>query len=307
MSRATIRLLAVLASGTLPACATTGATLGSGVGDADLEHPPYYAGRGVRSPSDVQPAVGHLPIVYQRGAAQVPVFDPDLTEDMQGLLREMNAYLDSLGSTRLLVSGGRVSAVTHAATRQPPDVRFGCITESGDPEDECFVDEGSVLGRTEHRMRLSVGRPAPEWTEWMDEVLANQGAEHVLVITLEVGQYLVRQQGVRGLKRLGLGTSHVVELPWLTSLETPVTVLQLTGALVERGGRAVRIGAEGLLAHRTAMKISAFGAQELISDEDVRRLRSDRRQDLQGAPLTWQVGLRTLVTTLLAAPEPPSS
>ncbi|HZA51832.1 MAG TPA: hypothetical protein VE549_13900 [Myxococcaceae bacterium] len=36
-----------------------------------------------------------------------------------------------------------------------------------------------------------------------------------------------------------------MSLPWLTSLETPVSVLQLTGALIDRSGQAVRIGAEG--------------------------------------------------------------
>lgn len=303
MSGAGVRLLVLMATGALAGCATSGATLGSGVGDAYLEHPPYYAGRPPSPAAGVPSVVGHLPIVYQRGAAQAPVFDPGLTEDMQGLLREMNAYLDSLGVTRLLVQGGQVSAVTHAATRQPPDVHFGCITESGDPQDECLLDDREVLGRTDHRLRLAVGRPSREWTEWMDGVLADQGADQALVITLEVGQYLVRQQGLRGLKRLELGTAHVQELPWLTSLETPVTVLQLTGALVERGGRAVRIGAEGLLARRTSMKVSALGGQELISDEDVRQLRWDRREKLPGAPLTWQVGLRTLVTTLLAGEE----
>jgi hypothetical protein len=48
------------------ACATTGATLGSGVGDAYLEHPPYYAGvpmEGVRGDSS---PIAHLAVAYQR-------------------------------------------------------------------------------------------------------------------------------------------------------------------------------------------------------------------------------------------------
>lgn len=37
-----------------------------------------------------------------------------------------------------------------------------------------------------------------------------------------------------------LGRAHAVALPWLTSLETPVAILQLTGARMGLDGRAVR-------------------------------------------------------------------
>jgi hypothetical protein len=67
---------------------------------------------------------------------------------------------------------------------------------------------------------------------------------------------------------------------------------------VGRDGKAIRIGAEGMLARRTSLPISALGAQALITDEEVERLRTVRRQDLPGNPLVWQVSLRTLVTQL---------
>jgi hypothetical protein len=240
------------------ACATTGATLGSGV-----------------------------------------VVDPSVTGAIAALLDDMNAFLDSLGVTERLVEGGRVSAVTHAATRYPPDVQFGCVTPSGAPDDDCAVDGDTVLGRNGLRMRPAVGRPSREWTAWMGEVMADAGVERTVVITLEVGQYLIRQRGLRGRKEVELGTSHVAELRWLTSLETPVSVLQLTGARVGPDGEAIRIGAEGLLARRTAFSLSVVGAQELITEEDGELLRSARREDLAGAPLVWRVGLRTLLAQLL--------
>lgn len=290
------RLAATVAAGTLAACA--GATLGSGVGDAFLDHPPYYAGAASRSPAG-SGETGHVPITYQRGGAQAPIFDPSVGEDMAALLADMNAYLDSLGMSRRVVEGGKVSAVTHAATTHPPDVQFGCVTHSGMADDDCALDGDTVLGREQQRMRLAVGRPSGAWTLWMDQVMADQGVDRVLVVTLEVGWYLVRQRGFLGHKELELGTSHVAELPWLTSLETPVAVVQLTGALVGPDGKAVRIGAEGLLLRRTGLGMSALGAQALVSDEDVRHLRSARREDLPGEPLVWRVGLRTLVTRLL--------
>lgn len=58
----------VLGAGLIAACATTGSTLGSGVGDRTIERRPFYAGR---VPSTASPrALGFLPVTYQRGASQ---------------------------------------------------------------------------------------------------------------------------------------------------------------------------------------------------------------------------------------------
>lgn len=209
----------------------------------------------------------------------------------------MSAYLDSLltggmQSVRLSSPGAAGSSLV------PPDVRFGCLTESGAPDDDCVADGNSTLGRERQQMRLAVGRPSPEWTARMRESMSAAGVERTLVITLEVGQMLPRQSGVLGQKSVELGTANTASLPWLTSLETPVTVLQLTGALVDREGKAIRIGAEGFVAKRTRFALSAVGAQELLRDEDVAHARTARRGDLPGEPLDWQVALWHLVAQL---------
>jgi hypothetical protein len=103
---------------------------------------------------------------------------------------------------------------------------------------------------------------------------------------------------LHGTKEVELGTDHTVQLPWLTSLEAPVSVLQLTGALVGPDGKAKRIGAEGLLARRTSLGLSSIGAQELITDAEVEALLTARREDLPGAPLVWETALRSLVAGL---------
>ena len=285
---------ALLALPALTAYSTTGATLGSGVGDALLEHPPYYAGRRV-APDSAR--VAHWPVAYQRGGMQAPTFDPagGSGTPTAALLAEMNAYLDSLGASVRI-------AAPPAGT--PPDVRFHCETDPAGPDDECKArDDGRALGRGGEFMQLSVGRPSKEWVAAADASLASAGAARGLVLTLEVADYLPRQTGLRGDKSVELGSGYTVELPWLTSLETPVSVLQLTGALVGRDGRAVRIGAEGVLAKRTGIVASAFGLQALLSDEDVQQLRTARRDDLKGRPLVWQAALRSLVAELTGRAE----
>jgi hypothetical protein len=92
-------------------------------------------------------------------------------------------------------------------------------------------------------------------------------------------------------------------VPFLTSLDTPAQVLQLTGALIDRDGSAIRIGAEGLFARRTGVLVTSLGAQELLTDEDIERVRTGRRDELPGRPLVWQAALRNLVAELTGRPE----
>ena len=271
------------------ACA--GTTIGSGVGDSYLERPPFYAG----APVATTDRIGHLGIAYQRGATQEAMFEPanESGSPIAALLRDMNAYLDSLGAS---VRATPSSVMPGRA----PDVMFSCETT---PDGDCATADEGVLADRAEKMRLAVARPAAEWTAALTSALDAAGASRALVLTLEVGDYRMTQKSWRGDKAVFLGTNYSVNVPWLTSLETPVNVLQLTGALIDREGKAVRIGAEGLLARRTRLLVSSIGGQELISDEDVQRLRTARREELPGQPLVWHVALRNLVAQLTGRPE----
>lgn len=287
-------------------CASTGATFRSGVGDAHLERAPWYAGTSPATIRSNTSRIAYLPIEFQSGATQPAAFDPSVTtgSPTQSLLAEMNAYLDSLAQARGVAIRLEARAPAgDASARVAPDVQFGCVTETGMQDDDCAIRADSVVGRESARMRLAVGRPPPAWTSWLADGLAKQEAGRALVLRLEVGSYLVRQRGLRGRKEVDLGTGHTVSLPWLTSLETPVQVLQLTGALVDATGQAVRIGAEGIVAKRTRLLVSAAGGIEVLGDAAVEEVRSARREELPGAPLAWQVALRELVAQLTGRSE----
>lgn len=282
-----IALLAVTAG-----CASAGATYQSGVAPASLDRPPFYAGAPVAAG---ERRIAHLPIRYQRGAEQAALFEPagGPGSPAAALVAEMNAYLDSLaGAARALPKS--------AETGTAPDVHFGCnLDAAGDCTEEGEV-EGSGANR---RLQLSVGRPSEDWIAWAATALDSASADHMLLVTLELGQYWPRQKGLSLAKEVQLGTGYSASVPWLTSLEKPVAVVQLTGALIGRDGKAVRIGAEGLMAKRTNIALSAIGGQMLVSDEDVERLRTLRREDLPGQPLVWRVALRNLVAQLTGLRE----
>jgi hypothetical protein len=282
--RAPLAALLILGAG----CAT-GSTFRSGVGDAHLQSPPYYAG--ARVSRDATPRVVHLPIGYQHGAAQLPIFDPAASPGTPtaALLADMNAYLDSLGVTT------RIDTAAGASRGTPPDVHFGCPADASD--DDCAHQR--ELDSDQRPMRLAVGRPSASWVEWAAAAADRAQASAVLVLTLETGQYWTRQKGrFGGRKAVELGTGNSQPVPWLTSLDTPAHVLQVTGALVGRDGRAIRIGAEGLFARRTPFLISNLGAQTLLTDEDVERARTLRRDELPGRPLVWQAAIRNLIAEL---------
>lgn len=280
-------LAALFAALIVTACASAGATFGSGVGDRQLEHPPWYAGR-LTATEDMR--IARLPIAYQRGASQASIFDPanEPESPVATLLREMNLFVDSVFGTPAIAAPGGSGMVA-------PNVYFGC---ERDGTDDCVERGDSVLGRQGTTMRLAVERPSGSWIARNAALLDSMNASHTLIITLEVGQYWPRQGGLRGSKSVELGAGHTVPLPWLTSLETPVSVLQLTGALVNRDGKAVRIGAEGLVAQQTPLVASGLGAQRLISDEDVERALSLRHSDRPGQPLVWRAAICQLLSEL---------
>lgn len=281
----------------LTACATTGATYRSGVGDRLLAHPPWYAGAATTMLAAVDARLGVHAIAFQRRDGSGALFDPSSApgSPLAALLVEMNAYLDSL----TLGNGAPLVRLVGERAGVAPDVRFGCLTEGNLPGEDCVARGDSALGRgDQQRMQLSVGRPSAEWIASASRAMDSGAVGHALVITLKVGDYLIRQTGLTGKKSVELGTDHTVALPWLTSLEMPVQVLQLTGALMDRTGRAVRIGAEGVVARRTRLLVSAMGAQEVLSDDDVAAVRAARRSDLPGEPLAWRVALRQLVAGL---------
>jgi len=271
------------------ACASAGATYQSGVAPKSFDHPPFYAGAPVTADAS---RIAHFPVRYQRGAEQPASFEPSAASGspMASLIAEMNAYLDSLSAARISPKSAEAGSA--------PDVRFGCAT---DVVGDC-VDEGEV-SHGNRRLDLSVGRPSAEWITWLGGALDGVPADHALMITLELSNYWPRQKGMSLSKEVELGTGYSVAVPWLTSLEKPVAVVQLTGALVGRDGKAVRIGAEGLLARRSNILTSALGAQRLVSDEDIEKLRTMRREDLPGQPLVWQAALRALVAQLTGRTE----
>jgi hypothetical protein len=275
---------ALLAGGA--ACATINR---AGLGPSYFDAPPFHTGRAVGADTT---SVAHLPASFQRGANDPVSWEPDPAKDMgvAQLLAEIDAELDELAASRRVPA----SAIPEKGA---PNVTFGCERET--PHGDCVAREGGLLGGgTKRRFELRADRPSAAWLAAAREAVGDARTP-LLVVTLEIGEYPVREGGFRAPPAIDLGTRHREELPRTLKTDEPVTVLQLTGMLLAPDGTVLRAGAEGIEGKRVNAVLGALGVQGVFSDDDFRRIRQLHRQDLEGGPLAWKVALRELVEGLL--------
>ena len=277
-------LLPSLALLALGACASSTSTRAY-----QMDKAPYYRG-------DVAPAGARL-AVLPVSAPAIRTFRGDTSAPPQ-----LRALLDTIDNRlATLVAGPRLA--TTALIEGAPRVRFGC-----DAPDEPTTRFRSALyspgcnevdETTGRHNQLDVTSGTKAWRDRVAGVLDSAGADHLLIVSVEMSDQWPVQKGWSIAKEVRLGTGHSVGIPWLSSLEVPVSVVQLTGMLVDRTGKVRRSGAEGLLAVKTSSAASLMGIQKAVSDEDIARLRvGQRRTELPGAPLVWESALETLVAQL---------
>jgi hypothetical protein len=151
-------------------------------------------------------------------------------------------------------------------------------------------------------MVLHLRRPSQAWRAAMADLLAREGASHAVVVSLGVSQYPKGRRGVFG-KQVLLGTGHEEPIRFLTAEDKLLEVLQLTGVLVDAEGRVVRAGAEGILARDTPFAAQVFDVTKVLDGRTLEQvLTVERRADLPGNPLKWQVALGNLLAGLGADP-----
>ncbi len=276
------RQTALLAAALLAAAPAAGVTT---TNTRTVKSPPYYHGQ---KPPDGAPA-GHLPVIVAPGPPGTPEgWLP------RGALEELAAAVE-----RRLVELAPTTPVADlpaSPAAGAPDVYLGCELETP-AADECLAGSRS--------MTLAITSGTKRWRAAAAEAARQAGVERLLLLTVELAEHRVQQRGLRGVKEIRLGSGLVQKLPWLSSLDQPVQVLQLTGAVVDAEGKVLRAGAEGLYATRTELALSAIGGQRLMAAADVDRVRIElRREDLPERPLVWETALDALLAELLGWAPP---
>ena len=244
--------------------------------------PPYVHGKPA-----VTGHVGHVTVTYRDVPASLDP-TPDRSAALAAVLDSMRAELDRMGLTTAVALDPRASGA--------PDVAFGVVT-GGVSVNGAVLAPDEVDPDAPRRMAFMVEGPSKRWREQL-RAASGKTPPPVVTIQLGFGDYWVRQKNLKGDKVIDLGTGRSMSVPWLTSLDDPVQVLQITGALVMPDGKVARVGAEGLIARRTGMTASALGAQEVLTEDDLSALTDSSN----GTPV-WREALRTLVAGLVATPQ----
>lgn len=258
------------------------------------DKPPYYHGK--RTP--VGARIAWAPVLTPATRAAFTRRGDAPSGPMQALLDTLNASLAAMMKDAPRVSDERLATLIEGS----PEIRFGCEQElfgEATRTGQWYHSAGCVEPEDKNLLRNSlwVQSGTKDWRKRAAAAMAGDSAQYLLLLSLRIGdQY--PWSGWRG-KGIRLGTGYDAELPWLSAVDKPVTVVQLVGTVVDREGKPVRSGAEGLFASKPGGITFLLGGQQAVSDKQLAELlAATRREDLPGKPQAWEVALRTLVSEL---------
>jgi DNA-binding transcriptional regulator YdaS (Cro superfamily) len=245
----------------------------------------------------------------KRGVAltSIPDFPADVAGRLAGLWITTAQELVSaarLGgpsglATALGISEDEVNRLVNLATAALPPGAPWVYVGSADGEFAPAEAREQVLPHDRFPpMVLHVRKPSAAWSQAIAAQLARAGARYAVVVSLGVSQYPKGREGAFG-KKVVLGTGHEEPIEFLTAEDKLLEVLQLTGVLVDAQGRVVRAGAEGILARDTPFAAQVIDVSKVLDDRTLERvLTKERRTDLPGDPLKWEVALGNLLAQL---------
>ena len=255
---------------------------------------PYYHGK--RPP--VGARIAWLPVMTPATRAAFTKRGDAPSGTMQALLDTLNASLAAMLKGAPRVSDDRLATLVEGA----PEIRFGCEQElfgEAVRTGKWYHSAGCVEpeDKTNLHNSLWIQTGTKDWRKRAATAMAGDSADYLLMLSLRIGdQYPWSGWSGKGVR---LGSGYDATLPWLSAVDRPVTVVQLVGTVVDREGKIVRSGAEGLLASKPGALATLLGGQQAVSDRQLAELVfATRRDDLPGQPLAWEIALRTLVSEL---------
>jgi len=249
---------------------------------------PFYKKYSKITP-DEKAGIYHLPLEVSDRYKTDPFFKAR-GRSLQPLIEVMSEYIDSLHwSTKL--------ETDRLAIPGEPRVFIGSA-ESSDapPEARQMRNENDKYPP----MIIHIKKPAKEWRAALLQSLTAVNGNFLLIMNFSFDDFPKADKGLFG-KKVVLGTDYEQGLNFLTAIDKPVEVLQITGMLLDREGNILRAGSEGILAKDTPFSLQIFDIQKEIDRKAIDKLiNEERREDLPDKPLKWKVAVDNLYTRLLA-------
>ncbi len=253
-----------------------------------LDKPPYYW----KSFSKLETqglTVGHLPVMVDN-----VTYRSETGADWRPLIDAMNDYLAAQEWTVAMDPIGLPRG-------KKPEFYIGNADMMGAPlNSETLRSEDADEDDPVFGMYKRDGAQA--WKNALMAQAKEKGVDAIVFIQVGLSEYFVRQKNLLGGKELFVGTGYRIPVKWLTSLDDPVEVLHVTGILMDKTGKVYRVGAEGILAAKTAGFFeSIIDLRNSLTGEAIRNVTTEqKRKDLTGEPLNYQIALQNLVANLSA-------
>jgi hypothetical protein len=224
------------------------------------------------------------------------MFDKEMSEEffyqnreviLQPLMEIMNQYLDSLAWSEPIAGAVQNNGL--------PWLFVGSSEAETAPP-------ATMMMRDEHDeyppMALYLDKPTREWRQSFAGMMNEEQADYAILLWLGLTEYPKADKGLFK-KKVVLGTGYEREIRFLSAVDKPVEVLQLTGVLLDKNGNVVRAGAEGFLHEDSPFWVQVLEAGTTVDDRAIRKLFTEEvREDLPGRPLAWKVAVENLVKQL---------
>lgn len=208
---------------------------------------------------------------------------------MDPILNAMNRYVDSLQWTWSIDS-----------PRLPLEGAPQMYVGSSEGE---YAPSGSEAMRNETDsyppLILYIEKPSREWRESLSHSLREEGGNYLLMLKISFDEFPKANKRIFG-KKVVLGTDYEQDISFLSAVDKPVEVMQIMGILLDIEGNILRAGTEGIIARDTPFALQLIDIEKGINQKGIDRLlNEERREDLPGQPLKWQVALHNLMVHIL--------
>lgn len=286
--RSTWVCLLALASG-LPLGASAGRLDDLAIGETHRLAPGMFYHQLREAPPAAGQRVGVLPVTLDR-ELQASFDYADRARSFAPIARAADARIAATEGLRLLEVAGlpqtgapRIYVGSAAGDFAPPDAE----------------QAAELRGDRLPPMVLHLERPSKAWQKAAGDLMAAEGLTHLVLVSVAVSQYPKEQRGFTK-KVVPLGTGYEARIKFLTAVDKPIEVLQLTGILVGHDGRVLRGGAEGVLGRDTPFAAQIFDVSKTLDDAALQAaLATERRDDLPESPLALDVAVDNLLAQLL--------
>lgn len=176
---------------------------------------------------------------------------------------------------------------------------------AGSAEGETAPPHAHLL-REDHEeyppMVLHVNKSSKQWKKNYTEKMAVANADYMILIRIGFSEYPKADKGLFK-KKIVLGTGYEREIRFLSAIDKPVEVLQLTGVILNKKGDIMKAGAEVFLHQDAPFWAQVFDMGKAIDDETLQNvILEEKRDDLPGQPPAWQVAIYHLMQNLTERP-----